>query len=75
MNNFEKPDNTLPQSILTKLFDCTGSPSGGNKGFFLYYINESGQPTFSAKSDNTCVDMALTKLVEISIEKEASNDL
>lgn len=53
-----------------KLFDCTGSPSGSNKGFFLFYINDLGQPTFATKTDNSCVDMALTKLVEISCEKE-----
>jgi hypothetical protein len=70
MNLFDKTENTLPQSILTKLFDCTGSPSGGNKGFFLFYINESGHPTFSSKTDNACVDMALTKLVEIFQQQE-----
>jgi|TARA_R110000772_G_scaffold268489_1_gene395744 hypothetical protein len=72
MNFFDKTDNTLPQSILTKLFDCTGSPSGGNKGFFLFYINEVGHPTLSTKTDNTCVDMALSKLVEISQQQEVS---
>jgi len=69
MNNFDKTDNTLPLSILTKLFDCTGSGSGGNKGFFLYYINDAGQPTFATKTENTCVDMALSKLVEISLDE------
>jgi len=69
MNNFDKTDNTLPISILTKLFDCTGSESGGNKGFFLYYINDVGQPTFATKTENTCVDMALSKLVEISLDE------
>jgi hypothetical protein len=29
-----------------------------------------GQPTFATKTDNSCVDMALTKLVEISCDKE-----
>ncbi len=69
MNNFDKTDNTLPLSLLTKLFDCTGSESGGNKGFFLYYINDVGQPTFATKTENTCVDMALSKLVEISLDE------
>lgn len=69
MNNFDKMDSTLPPSILTKLFDCTGSGGGGNKGFFLYYINDMGQPTFASKTDNTCVDMALSKLVEISLDE------
>jgi len=70
MNNFDKTESTLPKSVLTKLFDCTGSPSGGNKGFLLFYINDLGQPTFATNTDNSCVDMALTKLVEISCEKE-----
>lgn len=69
MNNIDKTDNTLPLSILTKLYDCTGSESGGNKGFFLYYINDVGQPTFTTKTENTCVDMALSKLVEISLDE------
>lgn len=69
MNNIDKTDNTLPLSILTKLYDCTGSESGGNKGFFLYYINDVGHPTFTTKTENTCVDMALSKLVEISLDE------
>lgn len=70
MNLFDKSDNTLPQSILTKLYDCTGSPTGGNKGFFLFYINDSGQPSFATKTENSCVDMALSKLIELSFDKE-----
>jgi hypothetical protein len=69
MNLFDKSDNTLPQSILTKLYDCTGSPTGGNKGFFLFYINDLGQPSFATKTENSCVDMALSKLIELSLEK------
>jgi hypothetical protein len=69
MNLFDKSDNTLPQSVLTKLYDCTGSPTGGNKGFFLFYINDLGQPSFSTKTENSCVDMALSKLIELSLEK------
>jgi len=70
MNLFDKSDNTLPQSILTKLYDCTGSPTGGNKGFFLFYINDLGQPSFATKTENSCVDMALSKLIELSFDKE-----
>ncbi len=70
MNLFDKSDNTLPQSVLTKLYDCTGSPTGGNKGFFLFYINDLGQPSFATKTENSCVDMALSKLIELSFDKE-----
>ena len=69
MNLFDKSDNTLPQSVLTKLYDCTGYPTGGNKGFFLFYINDLGQPSFATKTENSCVDMALSKLIELSLEK------
>jgi hypothetical protein len=66
MSHLDKTDNTLPQVILTKLFDCTGSPTGGNKGFVLFYINDLGQPSVSTKTENACVDMALAKLIEMS---------
>lgn len=74
MNISKTEDNQLPQSILTKLFDCTGSTSGANKGFILFYINEFGNPTVTTKSDNMCVDMALAKLVELFCTKEVDND-
>jgi len=61
---------SLPQSILTKIYDCTGSPNGGNKGFFLFYVNELGQPSVASKTQNACVDMALSKLVEVFVGKE-----
>jgi len=61
---------SLPQSILTKIYDCTGSPNGGNKGFFLFYVNELGQPSVASKTQNSCVDMALSKLVEVFVNKE-----
>jgi hypothetical protein len=60
----------IPQSILTKIYDCTGSPNGGNKGFFLFYVNDMGQPSVASKTENPCVDMALSKLVELFVEKE-----
>jgi len=66
----DKSDHTLPQTILTKLFDCTGSASGGNKGFFLFYINDLGQPSIATKTENGCVDMALSKLIDLYQSKE-----
>jgi hypothetical protein len=70
MSILDQTDNTLPESILTKLFDCTGSPSGANQGFFLFYINDRGQPSIATKTENSCVDMALSKLIELSFDKE-----
>jgi hypothetical protein len=69
--NYNKDEvMAIPQSILTKMYDCTGSPNGGNKGFFLFYVNDLGQPSVASKTENSCVDMALSKLVEIFVEKE-----
>jgi hypothetical protein len=69
--NYNKDEAmAIPQSILTKMYDCTGSPNGGNKGFFLFYVNDLGQPSVASKTENSCVDMALSKLVEIFAEKE-----
>jgi hypothetical protein len=58
----------LPQSILQKLYDSTGSSSGGNKGFLLVYVNAEGDPVVSGKTENSCVEMALTKLLELSLK-------
>ena len=58
----------LPQSLLQKLYDSTGSSSGGNKGFLLVYVNSEGDPVISGKTESSCVEMALTKLLELSLK-------
>lgn len=69
MNKVKNTNTRIPQSLLMKLFDFTGSASGGNKGFFLFYVNEFGEPTIVSKTENPCVDMALSKLVEMSFNE------
>jgi len=58
-------EQTLPETLLTRLFDCSGTQSDDTKGFVLFYINESGQPSVTSKSSNMTIDMALHKLIEI----------
>ena len=70
MNHNKEESVSLPNSILTKVYDCTGSPNGGNKGFFLFYVNELGQPSVASHIENDCVAMALTKLAETFFSKE-----
>lgn len=70
MSFTQNQEVSIPQSILTKVYDCTGSPNGGNKGFLLFYVNELGQPSVVSKTQNPCMDMALTKLVEVFLNKE-----
>lgn len=64
--------NTLPESLLHKLYDASGSSSGGNKGYILIVVNENGDPTIASKSENSCVYLALKKALEIFVD--ASED-
>ena len=61
---------TIPESLLTRLFDCTGTQSDDTKGFVLFYINDFGQPAVTSKSSNMTIDMALNKLIEIYIHSQ-----
>tara|TARA_R110000824_G_scaffold20482_5_gene77112 strand:+ start:11343 stop:11567 length:225 start_codon:yes stop_codon:yes gene_type:complete len=61
-------ESSLPQSLLQKLYDATGSSTGGNKGFLLVYVNSEGDPVISGKTESSCVEMALTKLLELSLK-------
>ena len=63
-------ESALPQSLLQKLYDSTGSSTGGNKCFFLVYVNSEGEPVISGKTENSCVEMALTKLLELSLKND-----
>jgi len=60
---------SIPNSVLSKLFDNTGSPTGSNRGFVLFYINSDGTPTVTSKTENACVSMALQKIIEIFLEE------
>ena len=64
----EEQGNTggIPQSLLDKIYDSTGSANGGNRGFLLLYVNKEGCPTMTSKTENPCVQMALSKLIEIA---------
>ena len=61
-------ESSLPQSLLQKLYDATGSSTGGNRGFLLVYVNSEGETVISGKTENSCVEMALTKLLELSLK-------
>lgn len=65
---------TIPNSILCKIFDNTGSPSGSNRGFVLFYVNPDGTPTVTSKTENACVSLALRKVMEMFLEESHPND-
>lgn len=64
---------TLPQSILTKLYDSTGTVEGGNKGFTLIYVNQDGVPAIVSKTENSCISMAIIKTMEMYLDNSSEN--
>ncbi|MDB4314584.1 hypothetical protein N9955_00995 [bacterium] len=58
-------DPKIPKSILNKIFDSTGSKHGGNKGYFLFFVNEDGIPTMTSRVENPTVSLALRKVIEM----------
>ena len=62
----ESNSEGIPQSLLDKIYDSTGSANGGNRGVLLLYVNKDGCPTMTSKTENPCVQMALSKLIEMS---------
>ncbi len=67
----EEQELKIPVSIISKLYDSTGSEDGANKGYFLFYINEDGQPTLTSRMSNACVKIALEKTIQIYSEQTA----
>lgn len=65
---------SIPNSILTKIFDHTGSDTGGNRGFVLFYINPDGTPTVTSKTENACVSLAIRKVMEMFLDETDPND-
>jgi len=65
-------DQTLPESILTRIFDCSGTSSSDTKGFLLFYINSEGQPAFASKTSNVMVDLSLQKFLEIFLTTQTN---
>ena len=62
----ESNSEGIPKSLLDKIYDSTGSANGGNRGFLLLYVNKDGCPTMTSKTENPCVQMALSKLIEMA---------
>ena len=65
--------NSIPESLLSKLFDATGSASGGNKGFILVTVNDKGDPTLLSRVENSCVHFALRRAMELFLDAEENN--
>jgi len=68
-------ESTIPESLLAKLYDQTGLKDGSNKGYFLFYANEDGEPFCIAKFDNPIVKMAIMSAVERMVQQEFFDDM
>ena len=71
--SIEDEKKGLPQSLLDKIYDSTGSANGGNRGFLLLYVDKEGCPSMTTRTENPCVEMALGKLIELAMAKKDSD--
>lgn len=62
--------STIPESLLAKLHDASGTVSGGNKGFILVVVNANGDPVVLSRAENNCVHFALKKAMELFVDAE-----
>jgi len=65
MNTVIRQDgpDPLPTSLLSKLFDATGTDEGG-RGFFLFFIDKDGNPCSVQKFEKPYIQSALMKTME-----------
>lgn len=54
----------VPDSFLDQLYELTGN-ADKNKGYFLCFIDESGNCQIRHKYDSQASEFAITKLIEI----------
>lgn len=64
----EERKPSIPESLLAKLFDATGTKDGSQRGYFLFFINDEGEPYCTSRYENTGVQFALEKAMEIHQE-------
>ena len=62
------PDNLpafhIPQSLLEKLYEFTGSSSEGSKGFLMAYTDQNGAPMIFCRAGSQIVEMGIRKALE-----------
>lgn len=75
--DFIDPENLkefqLPESIITQLFEFSGS-TGGDSGFILSFVNQEGLPTIITKANSPIVEMGLRKALEQYLDQMATQE-
>lgn len=67
-DDLEDGKPSIPESLLAKLFDATGTKEGSQRGYFLFFINDQGEPFVTSRYENTAVQFALEKAMDIHHE-------
>lgn len=65
---------SLPESILTQIFEFTGC-TDGDSGFILTYVNQEGLPSIVTKTNSPIVEMGLRKALEQYLDQVSAQDL
>jgi hypothetical protein len=77
MSNID-PDNLsefeIPQSILSQLFEFSGS-NGGDSGFILAYVNQQGTPSIITKTGSSIVELGLRQAMQQYIEQLSAQEI
>lgn len=60
---------SIPPAALIKLFDYTGNSRGGNKGYFLFYVDSDGNPSLVTRFSDSTTEMSLMKAIEVFVDK------
>lgn len=63
-------ESGIPESFQAKLFDLTGPKHGGSKGYLLFFVNENGDIETLTKVENSAMNLALYRAVQIFLKKE-----
>lgn len=64
MEEEEELKSDIPDTLLAKLFDASGTTKGCNKGYYLFYINKQGNPTCVSKLADPTTRLALSVIIK-----------
>lgn len=67
--------NSIPESLLVKLFDQTGNLNAGNKGYLLFSINADGEPGCIAKFADTTTEVAIVTSAKSFLDSAVSTQI
>jgi hypothetical protein len=76
--DFIDPENlskfSLPESIISQLFELTGSGQG-DSGFILSYVNQDGIPSIITKTNSAIIELGLRQSLTQYIEQLSAQEI